>query len=79
MVIFPARLSTVHTVAQSISEVNNYVIRTELVTVIKVVASIQKRFQFISTGYIDLSKRRVSTEEIAKCEEKFAKAKAVSS
>lgn len=43
MVIFPARLSTVHTVAQSISEVNNYVIRTELVTVIKVVASIQKR------------------------------------
>ncbi|XP_071835738.1 eukaryotic translation initiation factor 2 subunit 1-like isoform X2 [Apostichopus japonicus] len=30
-------------------------------------------------GYIDLSKRRVSTEEIAKCEEKFAKAKAVNS
>ena len=30
-------------------------------------------------GYIDLSKRRVSQEEIAKCEEKFAKAKAVSS
>ncbi|XP_033106443.1 eukaryotic translation initiation factor 2 subunit 1-like [Anneissia japonica] len=28
-------------------------------------------------GYIDLSKRRVSQEEIAKCEEKFAKAKAV--
>lgn len=24
-------------------------------------------------GYIDLSKRRVSTEEIAKCEEKFNK------
>ena len=30
-------------------------------------------------GYIDLSKRRVSPEEVLKCEEKFAKAKAVSS
>lgn len=30
-------------------------------------------------GYIDLSKRRVSSEEIAKCEEKFAKAKCVNS
>ncbi|XP_022092543.1 eukaryotic translation initiation factor 2 subunit 1-like [Acanthaster planci] len=30
-------------------------------------------------GYIDLSKRRVSTEEIAKCEEKYAKAKTVNS
>ncbi len=30
-------------------------------------------------GYIDLSKRRVSTEEISKCEEKFAKAKTVNS
>ncbi|XP_041358425.1 eukaryotic translation initiation factor 2 subunit 1-like [Gigantopelta aegis] len=30
-------------------------------------------------GYIDLSKRRVSQEEIIKCEEKFAKAKAVNS
>lgn len=30
-------------------------------------------------GYIDLSKRRVSPEEIAKCEEKFAKAKSVNS
>lgn len=30
------------------------------------------------TGYIDLSKRRVSPEEIKKCEEKFTKAKAVS-
>lgn len=30
-------------------------------------------------GYIDLSKRRVSQEDIAKCEEKFAKAKAVNS
>ena len=29
-------------------------------------------------GYIDLSKRRVSAEEVVKCEEKFAKAKAVS-
>lgn len=28
-------------------------------------------------GYIDLSKRRVSPEEVTKCEEKFAKAKAV--
>lgn len=30
-------------------------------------------------GYIDLSKRRVSEEEVMKCEEKFAKAKAVNS
>lgn len=30
-------------------------------------------------GYIDLSKRRVSPEDIVKCEEKFAKAKAVRS
>mmetsp|Transcript_553 Transcript_553/g.1790 ORF Transcript_553/g.1790 Transcript_553/m.1790 type:complete len:333 (+) Transcript_553:76-1074(+) len=30
-------------------------------------------------GYIDLSKRRVSREEIAKCEEKFNKGKAVNS
>ncbi|XP_076440712.1 eukaryotic translation initiation factor 2 subunit 1-like [Babylonia areolata] len=30
-------------------------------------------------GYIDLSKRRVSAEEVLKCEEKFAKAKAVNS
>lgn len=31
------------------------------------------------TGYIDLSKRRVSAEDIVKCEEKFAKARAVNS
>lgn len=30
-------------------------------------------------GYIDLSKRRVSPEEVIKCEERFAKAKAVNS
>lgn len=30
-------------------------------------------------GYIDLSKRRASAEEIAKCKERFAKAKAVCS
>lgn len=30
-------------------------------------------------GYIDLSKRRVSAEEVAKCEDKFAKAKCVNS
>jgi len=30
-------------------------------------------------GYIDLSKRRVSAEEVIKCEEKFAKAKCVNS
>lgn len=30
-------------------------------------------------GYIDLSKRRVSPEDIARCEDKFAKAKAVNS
>ena len=28
-------------------------------------------------GYIDLSKRRVSPEEIQKCEEKYSKAKTV--
>jgi len=28
-------------------------------------------------GYIDLSKRRVSAEDIQKCEEKFNKSKAV--
>ncbi|XP_013783904.1 eukaryotic translation initiation factor 2 subunit 1-like isoform X1 [Limulus polyphemus] len=32
-----------------------------------------------NVGYIDLSKRRVSPEDIVKCEEKFAKAKAVNS
>lgn len=30
-------------------------------------------------GYIDLSKRRVSPEDVSKCEERFAKAKAVNS
>src|ERR1700712_3114682 len=30
-------------------------------------------------GYIDLSKRRVSTEDILKCEEKYSKAKTVHS
>ena len=30
-------------------------------------------------GYIDLSKRRVSPEEVKKCEEKFNKAKTVCS
>lgn len=33
--------------------------------------------QFFFLGYIDLSKRRVSPEDIEKCEEKFAKARAV--
>jgi translation initiation factor 2 alpha subunit (eIF-2alpha) len=28
-------------------------------------------------GYIDLSKRRVSTEDISKCDEKFARGKIV--
>jgi len=32
----------------------------------------------IYSGYIDLSKRRVSPEEVKKCEEKFTKAKTVS-
>ena len=31
------------------------------------------------SGYIDLSKRRVSKEDIEKCTEKYAKAKAVNS
>jgi translation initiation factor 2 subunit 1 len=31
------------------------------------------------TGYIDLSKRRVSPEDITKCEERFMKARTVSS
>ena len=32
----------------------------------------------VCAGYIDLSKRRVSAEEIQKCEETFSKAKTVS-
>lgn len=32
----------------------------------------------VSTGYIDLSKRRVSPEEAIKCEDKFTKSKTVS-
>jgi len=39
------------------------------------IASLRKRA--LLAGYIDLSKRRVSQEDILKCEEKFAKAKAV--
>ena len=34
-------------------------------------------FDVYFLGYIDLSKRRVSSEEIQKCEEKFSKAKTV--
>lgn len=44
--------------------------RTECVVVIRVDKD---------KGYIDLSKRRVSAEEIGKCEDKFAKAKCVNS
>lgn len=33
----------------------------------------------IETGYIDLSKRRVSPEDIVKCEERFNKGKMVAS
>lgn len=44
--------------------------RTECVVVIRVDKD---------KGYIDLSKRRVSPEEIAKCEDKYAKAKCVNS
>jgi translation initiation factor 2 subunit 1 len=33
----------------------------------------------VTAGYIDLSKRRVSPEEVAKCEEKYNKSKAVHS
>lgn len=32
---------------------------------------------FVSTGYIDLSKRRVSAEDVIKCEEKYNKSKTV--
>lgn len=34
---------------------------------------------FLYVGYIDLSKRRVSAEDVEKCTERFAKAKAVNS
>lgn len=34
---------------------------------------------FGSAGYIDLSKRRVSAEEVIKCEEQYEKGKAVDS
>jgi translation initiation factor 2 subunit 1 len=33
----------------------------------------------VRTGYIDLSKRRVSPEDLQRCDEKFNKAKAVNS
>ena len=32
---------------------------------------------FLLLGYIDLSKRRVSAEELKKCEEKFTRGKTV--
>ena len=35
--------------------------------------------ELISVGYIDLSKRRVSPEDIVKCEERFNKGKMVAS
>lgn len=35
--------------------------------------------RYISKGYIDLSKRRVSATDIAKCEERYNKSKAVHS
>lgn len=41
---------------------------------------VEKNFRLLLeyfAGYIDLSKRRVSPEEIKKCEEKFTKAKTV--
>ena len=44
--------------------------RTEIVVVLRVDED---------KGYIDLSKRRVSAEDIAKCEEKYNKSKAVHS
>ena len=34
---------------------------------------------YLSLGYIDLSKRRVSSEDIVKCEERYMKSKTVSS
>jgi len=37
------------------------------------------RILLILSGYIDLSKRRVSAEDVEKCTERFAKAKAVNS
>lgn len=33
---------------------------------------------YVNLGYIDLSKRRVSAEEVKKCEEKFTRGKTVS-
>jgi hypothetical protein len=43
------------------------------------ISSINSNYFFIvSTGYIDLSKRRVAPEDIIKCEEKYNKSKAVS-
>lgn len=33
----------------------------------------------LCTGYIDLSKRRVSPEDVVKCEERYNKSKAVHS
>ena len=46
--------------------------------------SLQKHFFFLPilnsfSGYIDLSKRRVSPEDVEKCTDRFSKAKAVNS
>lgn len=38
-----------------------------------------ERYKLRIPGYIDLSKRRVSAEDVEKCTERYAKAKAVNS
>jgi len=47
--------------------------------VIKVYLNNTKIYQFLKfiLGYIDLSKRRVSPEDISKCEERFVRGKTV--
>ena len=55
--------------------------RNEVVVVLRVDPDKGTFFMrdFIDLGYIDLSKRRVSPEDVAKCEERYQKAKAVHS
>jgi translation initiation factor 2 subunit 1 len=47
--------------------------------IIMMIEPMVKLFIICCTGYIDLSKRRVDPEDVAKCEERYNKAKAVHS
>jgi translation initiation factor 2 subunit 1 len=53
--------------------------RNEVVVVMRVDPDKGKQSPGEEAGYIDLSKRRVSAEEVIKCEEQYEKGKAVDS